>query len=141
MATTLKRLLVGRAKRTEQAIHERLTKKVALALHNLISSQFPRDSLYLVGFSAYARELKAHELPTLHWDEYMLGTNIQHGLQIAERLLARHPAISMSSGLRAVAWSKSAMARCGSVRRSTRNRASCASARAFCLSGVSIETG
>ncbi len=66
-------------------------KKVALALHNLISSQFPRDSLYLVGFSAYARELKAHELPTLHWDEYMLGTNIQHGLQIAERLLARHP--------------------------------------------------
>ena len=65
-------------------------KKVALALHNLISSQFPRDSLYLVGFSAYARELKAHELPTLHWDEYMLGTNIQHALQISERLLARH---------------------------------------------------
>lgn len=65
-------------------------KKVALALHNLISSQFPRDSLYLVGFSAYARELKAHELTTLHWDEYMLGTNIQHALQIAERLLARH---------------------------------------------------
>ena len=65
-------------------------KKVALALHNLISSQFPRDSLYMVGFSAYARELKAHELPQLHWDEYMLGTNIQHALQIAERLLARH---------------------------------------------------
>ena len=65
-------------------------KKVALALHNLISSQFPRDSLYLVGFSAYARELQAHELPTLHWDEYMLGTNIQHALQISERLLARH---------------------------------------------------
>ena len=65
-------------------------KKVALALHQLISSQFPRDSLYLVGFSAYARELKAHELPQLHWDEYMLGTNIQHALQIADRLLARH---------------------------------------------------
>jgi uncharacterized protein with von Willebrand factor type A (vWA) domain len=65
-------------------------KKVALALHNLISAQFPRDSLYVVGFSAYARELQAHELPQLHWDEYMLGTNIQHALQIAERLLARH---------------------------------------------------
>ena len=65
-------------------------KKVALALHQLISSQFPRDSLYLVGFSAYARKLEAHELPQLHWDEYMLGTNIQHALQIADRLLARH---------------------------------------------------
>src|ERR1044072_8008299 len=31
MATAIKRLLVGRALRTEQAIHERLTKKTALA--------------------------------------------------------------------------------------------------------------
>ncbi len=65
-------------------------KKVALAMQNLISSQYPRDSLYLVGFSAYARELQQHELPQLQWDEYMLGTNIQHALQIADRLLARH---------------------------------------------------
>ena len=73
--------------------------KVALALHNLISSQFPRDSLYMVGFSAYARELKAHELPQLHWDEYMLGTNIQHALQIAERLLARHQGVPIAAAV------------------------------------------
>ena len=30
-------------------------KKVALALNNLIQTQFPKDSLYIVGFSAYAR--------------------------------------------------------------------------------------
>ncbi len=41
-------------------------KKVALALHNLISSQYQRDSLYIVGFSAYARELKPEELPYVH---------------------------------------------------------------------------
>jgi hypothetical protein len=30
-------------------------KKVALALNALIRGQFPRDSLYIVGFSLYAR--------------------------------------------------------------------------------------
>ena len=30
-------------------------KKVAMALQNLISTQFARDSLYIIGFSAYAR--------------------------------------------------------------------------------------
>ena len=34
-------------------------KKVALALNNLIKTQFPKDALYVLGFSAYARELKA----------------------------------------------------------------------------------
>ena len=65
-------------------------KKVALALHNLISSQYARDSLYIIGFSALARELKAHELPYVHWDESVLGTNMHHALMMAERLLARH---------------------------------------------------
>ena len=65
-------------------------KKVALALNNLISSQFQRDSLYIIGFSAYARELKATELPFVHWDESVLGTNMHHGLMIAEKLLAKH---------------------------------------------------
>lgn len=46
MATTLKRLLVGRAKRTEQAIHERLTKKTGLAV-------FASDAL---SSTAYATE-------------------------------------------------------------------------------------
>ncbi|MYK25433.1 MAG: VWA domain-containing protein [Dehalococcoidia bacterium] len=65
-------------------------KKVALALNNLISSQFQRDSLYIVGFSAYARELKAEDLPYVRWDESVLGTNMHHALMIAERMLAKH---------------------------------------------------
>ena len=65
-------------------------KKVALALNNLISSQFQRDSLYIIGFSAYARELKPEDLPYVRWDESVLGTNMHHALMIAERLLAKH---------------------------------------------------
>lgn len=65
-------------------------KKVALALNNLISSQYQRDSLYIIGFSAYARELKADELPYVRWDESVLGTNMHHALMIAQKLLAKH---------------------------------------------------
>src|SRR2546422_1254948 len=46
MVTSVKRLLVGRAKRTEQAIHERLTKKTGLAV-------FASDAL---SSTAYASE-------------------------------------------------------------------------------------
>ena len=67
-------------------------KKVALALNNLISSQYQRDSLYIIGFSAYARELKADELPYVRWDESVLGTNMHHALMIAQKLLAKHTA-------------------------------------------------
>ncbi len=65
-------------------------KKVALALNNLISSQYQRDSLYIIGFSAYARELKADQLPYVRWDESVLGTNMHHALMIAQNLLAKH---------------------------------------------------
>ncbi len=65
-------------------------KKVAMALHNLISSAYPRDSLYVLGFSAYAKEIKAHDLPYLQYDDYLLGTNMQHALMMAEKLLAKH---------------------------------------------------
>ncbi|MDE3095232.1 MAG: VWA domain-containing protein [Chloroflexota bacterium] len=65
-------------------------KKVALALNNLIRSQFSRDSLYIIGFSAYARELKAEQLPYVRWDESVLGTNMHHALMLAQNLLARH---------------------------------------------------
>jgi len=67
-------------------------KKVALALQNLIRTQFPRDSLYVLGFSAYARELRADELPYVRWDESVLGTNMHHAFMIAQKLLARHKA-------------------------------------------------
>ena len=65
-------------------------KKVALALNNLISSQYQRDSLYIIGFSAYARELTADQLPYVRWDESVLGTNMHHALMIAQKLLAKH---------------------------------------------------
>jgi uncharacterized protein with von Willebrand factor type A (vWA) domain len=65
-------------------------KKVALALHQLITSQYPRDSFYIIGFAAYAKELKPRDLPYLQWDEYVLGTNMQHALLLAEKLLSKH---------------------------------------------------
>ena len=65
-------------------------KKVALALHNLISTQYPRDELYVLGFSAYARELRIADLPYVRWDESVLGTNMHHALMMARRKLARH---------------------------------------------------
>ena len=62
-------------------------KKVAIALHTLISTRFPRDFLGLVGFSEVAREIKAEELPEVSWD-FVYGTNMQHGLLLARRMLA-----------------------------------------------------
>jgi len=64
-------------------------KKVALAMHALISGQFPRDYLGIIGFSEMAREIKPEELPVVSWD-YVYGTNMQHALLLARRLLARH---------------------------------------------------
>ena len=63
-------------------------KKVAMALHSLISSQFPRDYLGLVGFSETARVLTAEQLPEVSWD-FVYGTNMHHGFTLARKLLAR----------------------------------------------------
>jgi uncharacterized protein with von Willebrand factor type A (vWA) domain len=63
-------------------------KKVAMALHSLISSQFPRDYLGIVGFSETARTLKAEQLPEVSWD-FVYGTNMHHGFTLARQLLSR----------------------------------------------------
>jgi len=63
-------------------------KKVAMALHSLISTQYPRDYLGLVGFSEVARELKPQQLPEVSWD-FVYGTNMQHAFVLARRMLAR----------------------------------------------------
>ena len=63
-------------------------KKVAMALHSLMSMQFPRDFLGIVGFSEVAREVKAEELPEVSWD-FVYGTNMQHGFVLSRRMLAR----------------------------------------------------
>jgi uncharacterized protein with von Willebrand factor type A (vWA) domain len=64
-------------------------KQVALALDGLIRSQFPRDTFHIVGFSSYAREIKKEELTTLRLDQSDPYTNIQHGLELARKLLAK----------------------------------------------------
>ncbi|HWH35320.1 MAG TPA: VWA domain-containing protein [Acidimicrobiales bacterium] len=63
-------------------------KKVAMALHSLISGRFPRDYLGMVTFGRLARQLRPEQLPEVSWD-FDFGTNIQHGLALARRLLSR----------------------------------------------------
>ena len=62
-------------------------KKVAVALHALISSRFPRDYLGIVVFSEVARVIRPAELPEVSWD-FVYGTNMAHGLALSRRLLA-----------------------------------------------------
>ena len=63
-------------------------KKVAMALHSLISSQFPRDYLGIVGFSEVARIIQPAQLPEVSWD-FVYGTNMQHAFLLSRQLLAR----------------------------------------------------
>ncbi len=63
-------------------------KKVALALHALITSQYPRDYLGLVGFGKVARPLRPDQLPEVSFD-FEMGTNMHHALLLARHQLAR----------------------------------------------------
>jgi uncharacterized protein with von Willebrand factor type A (vWA) domain len=65
-------------------------KATALALHSLVSGQFPQDALQIVGFSSYARVLTASQLAGLDAD-YVQGTNLQHALMLAGSFLDQHP--------------------------------------------------
>ena len=65
-------------------------KKVTVALHNLISTRFPRDSLDVIGFSAVAKELNTRDLLKLEVDQFSLGTNMQHALDLAMKKLSKH---------------------------------------------------
>ena len=69
-------------------------KRVALAMDQLIRSQFPRDHFFVVGFSTRARELRIRELPEVSWDMGDPFTNLQDGLMVAERLIRQHPCAS-----------------------------------------------
>ena len=64
-------------------------KRVAVALDNLIRSQYPKDSLYIVGFSSYGRQIKKEDLTNMRWDEFDPYTNLQHGLHVARKLLSK----------------------------------------------------
>ncbi len=63
-------------------------KKVAVALDTLIRTQFPRDDLAVIGFAYYARQIRSETLAELSWHGYEYGTNLQHGLMLARRILA-----------------------------------------------------
>jgi len=63
-------------------------KKVAMALHALITSQFPRDYFGLVSFGRVARDVKPELLPEMSWD-FEWGTNMQHALLLARKQLSR----------------------------------------------------
>ena len=64
-------------------------KRVAMALHALIATRYPRDRLWVVGFAYYARQIKPEAIATLSPYEFEYGTNLQHALLIARQLLGR----------------------------------------------------
>ncbi|MSQ09924.1 MAG: VWA domain-containing protein [Dehalococcoidia bacterium] len=64
-------------------------KKVALALQSLIQNQFPRDQMSVIGFSAYATEIKRDELAKVTWSYESSGTNMHHALMLARQFLGR----------------------------------------------------
>ena len=73
---------------------QQAAKKVAVALESLIRSQFPRDNLYIVGFSFIAREYKPSELVEMGPYDNSTGTNMAHGLMLSRQLLARHRGVN-----------------------------------------------
>jgi uncharacterized protein with von Willebrand factor type A (vWA) domain len=64
-------------------------KQTALALSHLVATQFPQDSLQIIGFSRYAMSLSQGELAAIEPD-MLQGTNLQHALKLAGRHLRRH---------------------------------------------------
>ena len=64
-------------------------KKVTMALFALIRTQYPRDTLHVVGFSDYAREIKEEDLAKITWNSWTSGTNLHHALMLSRNLLAK----------------------------------------------------
>ncbi|MBI2171075.1 MAG: VWA domain-containing protein [Chloroflexi bacterium] len=67
-------------------------KKVALALYTLTQSQFPRDKLWVIGFSDYAVQLRGEDLPEITWNAWVSGTNLQHAFMVSRQLLSKEKA-------------------------------------------------
>ena len=63
-------------------------KRMALALHTLISTTYPEDHLEIIGFSDYARSMTPADLAEVDW-EPVYGTNMEHAFNLAGRALAR----------------------------------------------------
>jgi uncharacterized protein with von Willebrand factor type A (vWA) domain len=69
-------------------------KKVALALHRLIETKFPQDTLHLVAFRSNAKAIKAADLPSIVALTYFMehGTDIKEALRFARQLLGSQKA-------------------------------------------------
>jgi uncharacterized protein with von Willebrand factor type A (vWA) domain len=65
-------------------------KQTTMALHSLVSTQFPQDAIEIIGFSDYAQVLRPEQLTGLD-PQRVQGTNLQHALMLAGRFLAKHP--------------------------------------------------
>ncbi|MBL7257914.1 vWA domain-containing protein [Paractinoplanes lichenicola] len=65
-------------------------KQTALALSHLVETQFPQDSLQIIGFGPYASTLSQGQLAAIE-PSMEKGTNLQHALNLAGRHLRRHP--------------------------------------------------
>lgn len=65
-------------------------KRTALALHTLIRTRFRGDHLQLIAFGRHAQVMEIEELTALDafWDK---GTNLHHGLLLAQRHFRKHP--------------------------------------------------
>ena len=57
-------------------------------------ARWPRDHFFVVGFSTRACEIPVRDLPEASWDAGAPFTNLQEGLMLAERLIARNPSPS-----------------------------------------------
>jgi uncharacterized protein with von Willebrand factor type A (vWA) domain len=62
-------------------------KIVSIALNSLISSKYPKDSLYILGFNNIARRMTPEELTYIGWEDFSPHTNVQHALITARKLL------------------------------------------------------
>jgi uncharacterized protein with von Willebrand factor type A (vWA) domain len=65
-------------------------KQTTMALHSLVSTQFPQDAIEIIGFSDYAQVLRPEQLAGLD-PQRVQGTNLQHALMLAGRFLGKHP--------------------------------------------------
>jgi uncharacterized protein with von Willebrand factor type A (vWA) domain len=64
-------------------------KIVSIALNSLISSKFPKDSLYILGFNNIARRMTPEELTYINWNDFSPHTNMQHGFILARKLMSK----------------------------------------------------
>ena len=69
-------------------IYRQEHKTRAATVFAMIHTQYPRDSLHVIGFSDYAREIKEEDLAKVNWNAWVSGTNLQHALMLSRKLLA-----------------------------------------------------